>query len=170
MSAIIPIVARTAFKRVVAVPGASVAPSFRFYSSATHANDPLVLETEKHRNLSKNQHKTSTTIDNAPGWNEYLASDSEANVKADRSTHDFDGLQQSTVKHIRNRHHTNDSPLSDPREQATNTNRMDDSEVVEAVYERDEVSGPLSGAASGSEFVEEEEVERVTRHRSAPAK
>ena len=40
-----------------------------------------VLEKEKHRNLNAEQHKTSTTIKNAPGWNEYLASASEAAVK-----------------------------------------------------------------------------------------
>ena len=40
-----------------------------------------VLEQEKRRNLSKQQHKTSTPIDEAPGWNENLASASEAAVK-----------------------------------------------------------------------------------------
>jgi hypothetical protein len=40
-----------------------------------------VLETEKHRNLNKKQHETSTPIKNAPGWNQYLASASEAAVK-----------------------------------------------------------------------------------------
>ena len=41
-----------------------------------------ILEKEKQRNLSKQQHKTSTPIPDAPGWNEHLASASEASVKA----------------------------------------------------------------------------------------
>ena len=40
-----------------------------------------VLETEKQRNLKKIQHKTSSPIRNAPGWNQHLASASEAAVK-----------------------------------------------------------------------------------------
>lgn len=41
-----------------------------------------LLEREKHRNLTQSQHKTSTPHKkDAPGWNEYLASASEANVK-----------------------------------------------------------------------------------------
>ena len=40
-----------------------------------------VLDTEKARNLKGEQHKTSTTIRNAPGWNQYLASASEAAIK-----------------------------------------------------------------------------------------
>ena len=39
------------------------------------------LEREKRRNLNGNQHKTSTPIDDAPGWNEDLATASEAHVK-----------------------------------------------------------------------------------------
>ena len=44
-------------------------------------NDPLVLETEKRRNLQNVQHKTSTPHEHAPGWNEDLATVSEAVVK-----------------------------------------------------------------------------------------
>ena len=44
-----------------------------------------ILEKEKQWNLSKQQHKTSTPIPDAPGWNEHLASASEASVKARRS-------------------------------------------------------------------------------------
>ena len=47
-----------------------------------HDNDPEILELEKKRNLSKQQHKTSTPHAHAPGWNEYLASASEASIKA----------------------------------------------------------------------------------------
>jgi hypothetical protein len=44
-------------------------------------NDPLVLETEKRRNLQNVQHKTSTPHEHAPGWNEDLATVSEAVLK-----------------------------------------------------------------------------------------
>jgi hypothetical protein len=47
-----------------------------------HDNDPEILELEKRRNLAKIQHKTSTPHAHAPGWNEHLASASEASVKA----------------------------------------------------------------------------------------
>lgn len=41
-----------------------------------------LLDEEKKRNLSGTQHRTSTPLrDEAPGWNESLASASEASVK-----------------------------------------------------------------------------------------
>lgn len=40
-----------------------------------------ILETEKVRNLTGTQYKTSTPLKHAPGWNEYLATASEASVK-----------------------------------------------------------------------------------------
>ena len=46
-----------------------------------HDNDPVTLEAEKQRNLANKQHATSTPISEAPGWNEHLASSSEAHVK-----------------------------------------------------------------------------------------
>ncbi|KIK34636.1 hypothetical protein CY34DRAFT_812794, partial [Suillus luteus UH-Slu-Lm8-n1] len=45
-----------------------------------------MLERGKRRNLSGTQHETSTPIDDAPGWNEDLASASEAHVKVPSST------------------------------------------------------------------------------------
>jgi len=44
-------------------------------------DDPDIIELEKKRNLSKEQGKTSTPHEFAPGWNEHLASVSEAYVK-----------------------------------------------------------------------------------------
>ncbi|KAJ9102855.1 hypothetical protein QFC19_004583 [Naganishia cerealis] len=64
--------------------------------------DPKKLEEEKQRHLSgKDQDKQSHPED-APGWNETLASESEAVIKAELSE---DGppskeLQEKTVKHI----------------------------------------------------------------------
>ncbi|KAI6042532.1 hypothetical protein EDC04DRAFT_2658646 [Pisolithus marmoratus] len=104
----------------------------RRYSSTVHDNDAELLEREKRRNLSGTQHTTSSPIEDAPGWNEYLASASEANMLADRSTLRLEELQAKTVNHIRARHHVEDRP------EATGT--MDT---------RDEVSGPLRSAQVG---------------------
>ena len=51
------------------------------HCSTMSDNDPLVLETEKRRNLQNLQHKTSTPHEHAPGWNEDLATVSEAVIK-----------------------------------------------------------------------------------------
>ncbi|KAG7089499.1 hypothetical protein E1B28_011179 [Marasmius oreades] len=118
--------------------------STRRYSSTMHDNDPVTLETEKQRNLSRTQHKTSTPHANAPGWNESLATSSEASVKADRS--DGSPTQAETVEYILNRH----SPDDRVHTQATFVK-----DVVEGPLgaKRDEVSGPL-GTAEGREDTE----------------
>jgi len=90
-----------------------------------HDNDPEVLEAEKGRNLAGTQYKTSTPHKHAPGWNEHLASASEASVKADKATGSLEDLQSTTVEYIQSRH----SP-------------------DEASELRDLVGGPLSGAKS----------------------
>ncbi|KIL67679.1 hypothetical protein M378DRAFT_159514 [Amanita muscaria Koide BX008] len=121
--------------RAVTTRGARVAVStpvpvsaHRNYSSTMHGNDPEVLEREKQRNLSKSQHLTSTPHEHAPGWNEVLASESEASIKADKSPLSNADLQAKTVEYIRSRH-------------------SDDSvETKNAAYAREEVIGPLSGA------------------------
>ncbi|TDL16554.1 hypothetical protein BD410DRAFT_795202 [Rickenella mellea] len=108
--------------------------SFRHYSSAVHENDPKTLDEEKARNLSKKQHATSTPHENAPGWNEYLASASEAHIKADKSdATTIESMTTTTIKHVHARHHGDDKVIS-----------------VEAEYEKEEVDGPLGGAASRS--------------------
>jgi len=90
-----------------------------------HDNDPVTLETEKNRNLAGTQYKTSTPHKHAPGWNEHLASASEASLKADKDTGAPADLQKTTVEYIQSRH----SP-------------------DEAYYLRDQVDGPLSSAKS----------------------
>ncbi|KAF9072841.1 hypothetical protein BDP27DRAFT_366344 [Rhodocollybia butyracea] len=122
------------------------------FSSAIHDNDPEVLEKEKHRNLSKTQHTTSTPHDHAPGWNEHLASTSEAYVKADRSGVSPQELAEKTIKYVHARHH------ADPE----SSNNL---EPTEAVYSRDEVGGPLRHARPGEKVMEEEEetVEKSTK-------
>ncbi|EMD33955.1 hypothetical protein CERSUDRAFT_86730 [Gelatoporia subvermispora B] len=154
--------ARTAFRRaaVARVPVTAVSPAQRYYSSSTHENDPEVLELEKRRNLTKNQHKTSTPHpESAPGWNEYLASASEAAVKADRSSGSVGEMQSRTVKHIKDRHHSPDTPPTRPsegpeatiQEPGTATSKMRDNGEEgtpshEEVSERDEINGPLRQA------------------------
>ncbi|KAH8118011.1 hypothetical protein DFH11DRAFT_1723990 [Phellopilus nigrolimitatus] len=93
-----------------------------------HDNNPEILETEKQKNLSGRQQKGSAPHDEAPGWNEYLASASEAAVKADKSTLEApDEMAKRSVEHIRNRHHHDDGTHV----------------TIEADYEKDEVEGPL---------------------------
>ncbi|ODN84685.1 hypothetical protein L202_00581 [Cryptococcus amylolentus CBS 6039] len=63
-----------------------VARSVALRSMATrHGNDPEVLQKEKARNLRGEQDSSAPHKEHAPGWNEHLASDAEANVKADQA-------------------------------------------------------------------------------------
>ncbi|KAJ7285055.1 hypothetical protein C8J57DRAFT_1290309 [Mycena rebaudengoi] len=119
------ITSRSALRNIASAARAAAPARNTRFSSTMHDNDPLILEEEKQRNLSGTQHKTSTPHKHAPGWNEHLASASEASVKADKSTGSPSDLQRTTVDYIQSRH----SP-------------------DEATYLRDEVSGPLSGAKS----------------------
>ncbi|KAF8150012.1 hypothetical protein B0H34DRAFT_732107 [Crassisporium funariophilum] len=102
-----------------------------------HDNDPETLEREKNRNLSGSQHKTSTPHEHAPGWNEALASASEASVKADKSTGTAQELQSRTVEYMKTRHAESEG---------------DGTSSTTAFYKKDEVSGPL-GDAEGKEEV-----------------
>lgn len=49
------------------------------HGSTMHDNDPELLEREKAKNLAGHEHETG--IHNAPGWNDRLASSSEAAIK-----------------------------------------------------------------------------------------
>ncbi|TFK75195.1 hypothetical protein BDN72DRAFT_562515 [Pluteus cervinus] len=93
-----------------------------------HDNDPEILEVEKRRNLYGIQHRTSTPLRSAPGWNEPLATASEANVKADKCTVTMSEMQERTVEYVKGRHN--------PDERIESTT---------ASYTKDEVEGPLSG-------------------------
>ncbi|KAG6812963.1 hypothetical protein H0H92_015082 [Tricholoma furcatifolium] len=74
-----------------------------------------------------------TPFANAPGWNEALASESEADVKADRSEHPASTveLQEQTIEYVTSRYNPDDSrgPAS-----------------TNAPYSREELRGPLSHA------------------------
>jgi hypothetical protein len=105
-----------------------------------------VLEREKHKNLSGTQGKS--VIDNAPGWNDLLASASEAVVKvrvnltansharlilnpstqAERAATPED-LQAATVEAIQTRHDPDERPSGGA-----------------ATYKSDTIEGPLSSA------------------------
>ncbi|KAI0001450.1 hypothetical protein BJV74DRAFT_69250 [Russula compacta] len=91
-----------------------------------HDNDPEVLEREKRRNLSRQPYQTSSPLDHSPGWNEHLASASEAHVKADQDVSSLHDLASRTVAHLKAK--------GAPEESAT------------ARSDRDEVSGPLKSA------------------------
>jgi len=135
------------FKSIrVARAAATRYSSTRYYSSTMHDNDPEILELEKQRNLSNIQHRTSTPHAYSPGWNEHLASVSEAVIKADRSTGSTSDLQRQTVDYLHSRHSPED--------------RLD---TTEASYSHDEVTGPLSGAI-GSESDENIVVTRTFVH------
>ncbi|KAI9461652.1 hypothetical protein BJY52DRAFT_190895 [Lactarius psammicola] len=92
-----------------------------------HDNDPEVLEREKRRNLARHSYQTSSPIDHSPGWNENLATASEANVKADQENASSpQDLASRTVAHLK----AKDVP----------------EETVLATEDLDEVSGPLRSA------------------------
>ncbi|KAL0062100.1 hypothetical protein AAF712_011027 [Marasmius tenuissimus] len=116
----------------------------RQYTSSRHENDPHTLETEKQRNLKGTQDQTSTPHKkHAPGWNEHLASDSEASgegvfcllnnlflAHAVRSQADRDGdgpSAKETIEQVHSRHNP-DAP-------------------TEAKSDKEEVKGPLSKAS-----------------------
>ena len=119
-----------------------------------HENTLQVLEREKHRNLNKKQHKTSTPHEGFPGWNEYLASDSEAFVKAQRSADaghtDPKTLVEDTIQRVKKKHHggAEGEPTVTIKAETEQFLTSDNGEVSEAKYERDEVTGPLKEAVS----------------------
>lgn len=68
-------------------------------------NDPEKLEAEKRKNLkgdpAKGKEQENHHLPGSKGWNEELASDSEASVKADKHAPDtIDEMQKLSVKHL----------------------------------------------------------------------
>ncbi|KAG8841043.1 hypothetical protein FRB91_005414 [Serendipita sp. 411] len=118
----------------------------RAYSSGSiHDNDPDLLEAEKQKNLKKEQHHTSTPHKHAPGWNEYLASTSEAYAKADKATGTIAEIQEETVNYVKKRH-----PAS-----TTDTVIKKVTDTVEGMKEaaltaKDTILGPLANAGKSS--------------------
>jgi hypothetical protein len=91
-----------------------------------HDNDPEVLEREKRRNLARHPYQTSSPHVHSPGWNETLATASEANVKADQDASSPGDLASRTVAHLK----AKNAP----------------EEVAAVTDDPDEVSGPLRSA------------------------
>ena len=116
-----------------------------------HDNDPEVLELEKKRNLTKIQHRTSTPHEEAAtGWNEHIATTSEAFVKVRRpegkkknfdTTYAFrtqadrvtlsstQEMQQKTIKYVHSRH-----------------SAVSEDESTVSGHEAEKVPGPLGSA------------------------
>lgn len=85
--------------------------------------------------------------------------------RADFSPHD---LQSSTVAHIKDRHHSEHSGSSGELGGDTGLMSNGDSiETLEAVYERDEITGPLGTAQGGNvhKTIERDTVEVVHKGR-----
>jgi hypothetical protein len=92
-----------------------------FICSHVSGNDPKVLNQETYKNLKG---KVKNSIESAPGWNETLASESEATVKADR--HDrhnsvaVEELQRQSVTLMEEHYY-------EPQEQSQSTSEKSDS-------------------------------------------
>jgi len=72
------------------------------HGSHASDNDPHVLEREKQKNLRGHDEEH---VPGVKGWNEHLASDSEAAVKADKHAPDSTAeLQKHTIDTIEERH------------------------------------------------------------------
>ncbi|KAI9570570.1 hypothetical protein HD554DRAFT_2083109 [Boletus coccyginus] len=102
-----------------------LAPQRSLFPSSLHTPLTLLLD-QPDRNK-----RHPSLIDSAPGWNEDLATPSEAFVKADRETTTFDDLQQKTVDYVQLHHHDLDV------------------EQTHATYAREEIAGPLGNARVG---------------------
>ncbi|EJU04965.1 hypothetical protein DACRYDRAFT_20538 [Dacryopinax primogenitus] len=93
----VPRVSRRAVAPLAALPG-------RYYTGGgnVHGNDPHVIEKELNRNKTKHgEMHESAPHNHAPGWNELLASESEADIKADKAEGTPAELQRSTVDFLK---------------------------------------------------------------------
>ncbi|KAF9446819.1 hypothetical protein P691DRAFT_732506 [Macrolepiota fuliginosa MF-IS2] len=146
--------ARATLRTTLRSTVASASNTMRYNSTSTvHDNDPELLAQEKHRNLSQSQSKTSTPHEHAPGWNEYLASASEANVKADKAPGSPQELQSKTIEYVKARHFDSEG---------TETNTT-------AYYTHDTVTGPLSGAKGNEEVFKQDKEADDVRNRDSIA-
>ncbi|BFZ62590.1 hypothetical protein YB2330_003691 [Saitoella coloradoensis] len=65
-------------------------------------NDPAKLEEQKQKHLKGQDYDDNgKLVDHAPGWNETLASASEAYIKADKQGDSIEEMQEKTVKHVK---------------------------------------------------------------------
>jgi len=67
-------------------------------------NDPQILEKNKKKSL--NDKPDENLMEHAPKWEEKLASESEAYIKADREDiSSISKLQQKTIETVHKKHH-----------------------------------------------------------------
>jgi len=156
-------VRRTATPAVTCVRATSLSQRFYASGSGIHDNDPETLENEKQKNLKGEQHHTSAPHKHAPGWNEYLASTSEAFVKADQSPGPLDTqkLQNETVDYVNKRH-----PVQDAVNAAAEKVGHVVEEVKEASHEvKDTIMGPLAGASGKESKPGQDSAQDVTKQK-----
>jgi len=85
------------------------------FGSHSSDNDPDVIHEEKEKHLSGKSKHIHPGLEE--GWSEKLSSDSEAAVKAERhgdGEASIEDLQKTTVEHVRQEHHGDEEPISDP--------------------------------------------------------
>ncbi|WWD15821.1 hypothetical protein CI109_100245 [Kwoniella shandongensis] len=125
--------ARLLRSRIVAVPSTR---AFSLTRPAAVRTDGDTLAKEKARNLSGTQDSSAPHKDHAPGWNEHLASDSEAAVKADQAAPEGKpgkDLQDATVAHTHKHHHTDEGHKGAEHHAAKhNPERTDSEDSVKA--------------------------------------
>ncbi|KAG8921683.1 hypothetical protein FRC00_008353, partial [Tulasnella sp. 408] len=123
-------------------------------------NDPEVLDREKRRSLSKDPKQHAPHKHHAPEWNESLASVSEAAVKADQSPVDTpEELTRVTVEYVKKTHSDDDAGDIIQKATAKAFDTADRAVHQEAVYDKEEIEGPLGGKGKASVKVEREEVQ-----------
>ncbi|KAG8900133.1 hypothetical protein FRC01_010257 [Tulasnella sp. 417] len=140
-----------------------------FVTSASHVSDddPEVIEREKQRSLSKHPNQHAPHQHHAPYWNEALASVSEAAVKgskpallkADQSPVETpEELTRVTVEYVK-KTHSDDAGDTIRKATATAFGAANRAVHQEAVYDKEEIEGPLGGKGKESVKVEREEVQ-----------
>ncbi|SRR6266404_1181742 len=106
-----------------------------------------VLEREKRRNLARHPYQTSSPVDHSPGWNENLATASEANVKVGNLALSIPTEPPIPLIHVTQADQDATSPHDLPSRTVAYLKAKDvPDETVVATYDRDEVSGPLRSA------------------------
>ncbi|KAF8606497.1 hypothetical protein BDV93DRAFT_604474 [Ceratobasidium sp. AG-I] len=154
---------RPAFKASQRVAVARTS-AMRHFNSAQVNTDADVIEREKQKNLQGRQHSPHK---HAPGWNEALATDAEATIKANQANVTPEEMTRGTVEHLRKQHpdsladqvrdHINaPSSLKDVVEGPLGALGRAAKKAVDGLKEVaagsvDEVQGPLSGKGAKAE-------------------
>ncbi|KIO17927.1 hypothetical protein M407DRAFT_164246 [Tulasnella calospora MUT 4182] len=150
-----------ATRRIQASTTRTFVTSARLRSNGSHVSDddPEVLEREKQRSLSKHPKQHAPHKHHAPEWNEALASVSEAAVKADQSPAETpEELTRITVEYVK-RAHSDDTGDIVQKATATAFDAANRAVHQEAVYDKEEIEGPLGGKGKESVKVEREEIQ-----------